>query len=312
MSSSLAFVFPGQGSQATGMLSDLAAHYSEVETTFAEASDGAGMDLWALVREGPAETLNRTENTQPALLAASVAVWRVWEHLGGTRPACLSGHSLGEYSALVCAGAVSLHDAAALVTERGRLMQAAVPSGIGTMAAVLGVDDETVADVCRKQAGDEVVSPANFNAPGQVVIAGHVAAVDRALAELSEQGAKKTVKLDVSVPSHTSLMHEAADGLHQRMQQIEWATPAIPVIQNADATAADNVEGVLDALRRQLFMPVRWSDCVRALMAHGVTHIGECGPGKVLAGLGKRIDRSLTTIPLGTPDKLETAQRDWA
>ena len=212
MQMQLAFVFPGQGSQSAGMLADLAAAHPEVEQTFAEASAGAGVDLWAIAQNDDAEALNRTENTQPALLAASVAVWRVWNKLGGAQPLRMAGHSLGEYSALVCAGALSLHDAAALVAERGRLMQAAVPAGVGAMAAVLGGDDAAIAEVCREVAGDEVVAPANYNSPGQVVIAGHAAAVDRALEKLAGMGVRKTVKLAVSVPSHTALMREAADG----------------------------------------------------------------------------------------------------
>src|SRR5690625_1281060 len=222
MLSQLAFVFPGQGSQSVGMLADLAAAHPEVERAFAEASDGAGVDLWKLADTGPADALDSTENTQPALLAASVAVWRVWEQRGGARPAQLAGHSLGEYSALVCAGALSLHDGAALVAERGRLMQAAVPAGTGAMAAVLGGDDAAIAEVCREVAGDEIVAPANYNSPGQVVIAGHAAAVDRALEKLSGMGVRKTVKLAVSVPSHTALMREAADELAERMQGIDW------------------------------------------------------------------------------------------
>lgn len=311
MPSQLAFVFPGQGSQSPGMLADLAALHPEVEQTFAEASASAGVDLWAIAQAENADDLNRTENTQPALLAASVAVWRVWNKLDGTQPVMLSGHSLGEYSALVCAGALSLHDGAALVAERGRLMQAAVPAGVGAMAAVLGGDDEAIAEVCREVAGDEVVAPANYNSPGQVVIAGNVGAVDRALEKLSGMGVKKTVKLAVSVPSHTALMREAADQLAERMQSIAWNMPSLPVVQNADAKAFDNLDDIRDALKRQLFMPVRWSDCVRELASSGVTRLAECGPGKVLTGLGKRIDRSLEGRAIATPDGLDKALADW-
>ncbi|HET7663792.1 MAG TPA: ACP S-malonyltransferase [Rhodanobacteraceae bacterium] len=312
MQSQLAFIFPGQGSQSVGMLTELAAQYPTVEQTFAEASAGAGVDLWKIASAGPEDVLNSTENTQPALLAASVAVWRVWEERGGPRPARLAGHSLGEYSALVCAGALSLHDGAALVAERGRLMQAAVPPGVGAMAAVLGGDDEAVAEVCREAAGDEVVAPANFNSPGQVVIAGHAGAVDRALEKLAEQGIKKTVKLAVSVPSHTALMRDAAEQLAARMQSIDWHMPSLPVVQNADAKAFDNLDDIRDALKRQLFMPVRWTDCVRALAASGITRLAECGPGKVLTGLGKRIDRSLEGRAIGVPDGLDAALAEWA
>ncbi|HET7299696.1 MAG TPA: ACP S-malonyltransferase [Oleiagrimonas sp.] len=312
MQSQLAFIFPGQGSQSVGMLAELAAQHPNVEQTFAEASAGAGVDLWEIASTGPEDVLNSTENTQPALLAASVAVWRVWEERGGPRPALLAGHSLGEYSALVCAGALSLHDGAALVAERGRLMQAAVPPGVGAMAAVLGGDDEAIAAVCRDVAGDEIVAPANYNSPGQVVIAGHAGAVDRALEKLAEQGIKKTVRLAVSVPSHTALMRDAAEQLAARMQSIDWHMPALPVVQNADGKAFDSLDDIRDALKRQLFMPVRWTDCVRALAASGITRLAECGPGKVLTGLGKRIDRSLEGRAIGTPDGLDAALAEWA
>lgn len=311
-STSLAFVFPGQGSQSVGMLSELALAHIEVTQVFAEASEGAGIDLWSLAQEGPAERLNSTENTQPALLAAGVAVWRVWQKLGGARPAQLSGHSLGEYSALVCAGALSLHDAAALVTERGRLMQAAVPVGEGAMAAVLGGDDAQIAAACEAAAQGQVVSPANYNSPGQIVIAGHVAAVDRALAELATLGIKKIVKLAVSVPSHCALMREAADRLGERMASIEWSLPSIPVIQNAEARSYATVEEIRGALQRQLYLPVRWTECVQALAAGGASRVAECGPGKVLCGLIKRIDKSVEARPIGTPNELDAARTEWA
>ncbi|MEI7036974.1 ACP S-malonyltransferase [Fulvimonas yonginensis] len=304
---SLAFVFPGQGSQSVGMLAELAAAHAEVRATFEEASQGAGVDLWQLSQQGPEEQLNRTEHTQPALLAASVAVWRVWTKLGGARPARLSGHSLGEYSALVCAGALSLHDAAALVAERGRLMQAAVPPGVGAMAAVLGGDDAQIAQVCEEVAQGQVVSPANYNSPGQLVIAGNAEAVDRALARLAELGVKKAIKLAVSVPSHCALMREAADRLGERMGAIEWRLPEVPVIQNAEARSYDSIEAIRGALQRQLYLPVRWTQCVQALAAGGTTRMFECGPGKVLTGLVKRIDKSLDARAIGTPAELEAA-----
>ncbi len=307
MRSPSAFVFPGQGAQSVGMLSELATVHPDVETTFAEASEGAGIDLWALSQHGPEDHLNRTENTQPALLAGGVAVWRVWQRLGGPAPAYMAGHSLGEYSALVCAGALSLRDAAGLVAERGRLMQEAVPAGVGAMAAVLGGDDDVIAGVCRDVADGQVVAPANFNSPGQVVIAGHAEAVDRALEKLAALGVKKTVKLAVSVPSHTALMRGAADRLAERMQVIAWRMPSIPVVQNVDARVAEDIDAVRDALKRQLYMPVRWTDCVRALAAAGVVAMAECGPGRVLTGLGKRIDRSLQGVTLGTPEGLDAA-----
>ena len=306
-SSHLAFVFPGQGSQSVGMLAELAAAHGLVRQTFDEASAGAGVDLWALAQQGPEDQLNRTENTQPALLAASVAVWRVWREQGGVLPARLSGHSLGEYSALVAAGALSLSDAAALVAERGRLMQAAVPAGVGAMAAIIGGDDAQIAQACADVAGDDVVAPANYNSPGQVVIAGHAAAVDRAIARLAELGVRKSVKLAVSVPSHCALMQDAAQRLAERMQAVAWSLPAIPVVQNADARVHDSIDAIRDALRRQLFQPVRWTECVQALIAGGATRALECGPGKVLAGLIKRIDKNLDARALGTPADFDAA-----
>ena len=309
--SGLAFVFPGQGSQSLGMLAELASEFAVVQATFAEASAGAGVDLWALSQQGPEEALNRTENTQPALLAAGVAVWRVWHEQGGVMPAVLAGHSLGEYTALVCAEALSLHDAAGLVAERGRLMQAAVPQGVGAMAAILGGDDAQIAQVCEEVAQGQVVSPANFNAPGQLVIAGNSEAVDRALARLAELGVRKTVKLAVSVPSHCALMRGAADQLASKLEAVSWSTPKIPVIQNADAKTFDSLEDVRAALARQLYRPVRWTDCMHALAARGVTRVAECGPGKVLIGLLKRIERSIDGRALGEPASLQQATIDW-
>ena len=310
-SASLAFVFPGQGSQSIGMLAELAAAHAEVQATFEEASQGAGIDLWSVSAHGPEDQLNRTENTQPALLAASVAVWRVWQKLGGAQPAQLSGHSLGEYSALVCAGALSLHDAAALVAERGRLMQAAVPAGVGAMAAILGGDDAQIAAVCEEVAQGQVVSPANFNSPGQLVIAGNTEAVDRALARLAELGVKKAIKLAVSVPSHCALMREAADRLGERMTTIDWQLPRIPVVQNAEARSYGTLDEIRSALQRQLYLPVRWTECVHALAAGGATRIAECGPGKVLSGLIKRIDKNIEARAIGAPADLDATHIEW-
>lgn len=307
----LAFVFPGQGSQSVGMLAELAAAHGEVKAAFDEASQGAGVDLWSLSQQGPEDRLNSTENTQPALLAASVAVWRVWQKLGGARPARLSGHSLGEYSALVCAGTLSLHDAAALVAERGRLMQAVVPAGVGAMAAILGGDDAQIAAVCDEVAQGQVVAPANYNSPGQLVIAGNAEAVDRALTKLAELGVKKAVKLAVSVPSHCALMRGAADQLGERMASIGWQSPTIPVVQNAEAKAYDDLGDIRAALQRQLYMPVRWTGCVQALVAAGAARVAECGPGKVLSGLVKRIDKGVQSRAIGVPAELDAALADW-
>jgi [acyl-carrier-protein] S-malonyltransferase len=308
----LAFVFPGQGSQSVGMLAELGSEYAAIKSTFDDASAGAGADLWALSQQGPESVLNRTEHTQPALLAAGVAVWRVWLEHGGAMPAQLAGHSLGEYTALVCAGVLSLHDAAALVAERGRLMQAAVPAGVGAMAAILGGDDAQIAQVCAEVAVGEVVAPANFNAPGQLVIAGNATAVDRAIARLAELGVRKAVKLAVSVPSHCALMRGAADALALRFETLSWSPPKIPVIQNADAQSYERIEDIRAALARQLYLPVRWTQSVQALAARGTTRVAECGPGKVLTGVIKRIDRTLDGRALGAPAELEQALADWS
>ncbi|HUD40721.1 MAG TPA: ACP S-malonyltransferase [Dokdonella sp.] len=310
--SPLAFVFPGQGSQSLGMLAELSEMHAQVRQTFVEASDGAGVDLWALSQGGPEEMLGRTEYTQPALLAAGVAVWRVWLAAGGARPAQLAGHSLGEYTALVAAGAIDLHDAAHLVRIRGQAMQAAAPAGAGAMAAVLGADDALVEEVCQAISGDTVVVPANYNSPGQIVIGGHVAAVDAALAQLAERGVRKAVKLAVSVPSHTPLMREAANRLAEAIGAYVWREPAIPVVQNVDAKVHAGLPEIRDALVRQLYLPVRWTGCVQALAAGGATRVAECGPGKVLTGLVKRIDKSLDARPLGTPGEFEAAREAWS
>ena len=307
----LSFVFPGQGSQSVGMLAELSERHAVVRDTFAEASEGAGVDLWALSQDGPEEQLNRTEFTQPALLAAGVAVWRAWQAQGGAQPARLAGHSLGEYAALVAAGALPLADGARLVRLRGQLMQDAAPAGTGAMAAVLGAEDAVVAQICRQASGDEVVVPANYNSPGQIVIGGHAAAVDRALALLAEAGVRKAVKLAVSVPSHTPLMREAANRLSAAMAGMAWAEPAIPVVQNVDAEIHAGVQAIRDALVRQLYLPVQWTACVQALAAQGATRIAECGPGKVLAGLVKRIDKGLDARAIGQPTDFEAALAAW-
>jgi [acyl-carrier-protein] S-malonyltransferase len=310
-SASLAFVFPGQGSQAVGMLAELAERHALVRETFAEASEGAGADLWALSQEGPEAMLNRTEYTQPALLAASIAAWRVWRELGGALPAQLAGHSLGEYSALVAAEAISLHDAAHLVRIRGQAMQEAAPEGSGAMAAVLGAEDAVVEQACREASGIHVVVPANYNSPGQVVIGGHAEAVDKALALLAGRGVRKAVKLPVSVPSHTPLMREAANRLAEAMTAYAWHEPKIGVVQNVDAKVHHGTAAIREALVSQLYLPVRWTQCVQALAAAGAARIAECGPGKVLAGLVKRIDKSVEVRAIGTPDELDGALDAW-
>ncbi|HQX92703.1 MAG TPA: ACP S-malonyltransferase [Thermomonas sp.] len=307
----LALVFPGQGSQSIGMLAELSELHPSIKATFEEASDGAGADLWALSQAGPEEMLGRTEYTQPALLAAGIAVWRLWQQQGGATPAVLAGHSLGEYTALVAAGALSLKDGAHLVRIRGQLMQDAAPAGVGAMAAVLGADDALVEAVCTEASGAQVVVPANYNSPGQIVIGGDAAAVDRALALLAERGVRKAVKLAVSVPSHTPLMREAANRLAQTMAGLHWKVPALPVVQNVDAQVHASVDAICDALVRQLYLPVQWNGCVQALAARGVDRIGECGPGKVLAGLIKRIDKSLDARALGTPAEFAAAIEEW-
>jgi [acyl-carrier-protein] S-malonyltransferase len=290
-----ALVFPGQGSQSVGMM---AAYGDGVRATFDEASAALGQDLWALVAEGPAESLNQTIHTQPAMLAASVAVWRLWQVRGGTQPAVMAGHSLGEYSALVCAGALDFADAIRLVRLRAEAMQSAVPEGVGAMAAVLGLDDDAVHAVCAEAAQGEVLAAVNFNSPGQVVIAGHKAAVERGCALAKDKGAKRALPLPVSVPSHCALMQPAAERLAAALKDIEVRAPVIPVIHNADVQSHASPDAIRDALARQLYSPVRWVESVQAMGRQGVTLIGECGPGKVLAGLNKRILDSVPTVAL--------------
>ena len=294
MSSSTAFIFPGQGSQKVGMLAEMAAQEAIINDTLVEASEVLGFDLRGMILEGPADALNSTENTQPALLASSVALWRLWQARGGEQPAFVAGHSLGEYSALVAAGVLSFADAVRLVRNRGLYMQDAVPQGEGAMAAVLGLDDEKVIELCKEteQAG-EVLSAVNFNAPGQVVIAGSASAVTRAATVFAEAGARKVMPLPVSVPSHCALMKPAAERLEKDLAGIVLSPPSIPVVQNVTAQVADDVDVIRANLVSQLSQPVRWVESVRYMVANGVTSFSECGPGKVLAGLGKRIERSV-------------------
>ncbi|MDH1470853.1 ACP S-malonyltransferase [Shewanella sp. GD03713] len=290
----VAFVFPGQGSQALGMLAELAGAQPIVGQTFAEASEVLGYDLWALVQDGPVETLNETDKTQPALLAASVAIWRAYVASGKAMPAMLAGHSLGEYSALVCAGVIDFKDAIKLVELRGQLMQQAVPAGTGAMYAIIGLDNDGIANACIEAAQGEVVSPVNFNSPGQVVIAGQKEAVERAAAACKAAGAKMAVALPVSVPSHCALMKPAADKLAVALNEVQFNTPSISVINNVDVASPIAVADIKDALVRQLYCPVRWSETVELMAEKGITQLVECGPGKVLTGLAKRINKSLS------------------
>lgn len=312
MSDSLAFVFPGQGSQSIGMLADLAKEYSEVKETFEQASDVLGFNLWTLVQDGPEGDLNLTYNTQPAMLAAGVAVWRIWQSQNGKLPEVMAGHSLGEYTALVCSNAIDYEKAVGLVAKRGQFMQKAVPTGVGAMAAVLGLEDDLVREACEKSAEDEVVAPVNYNSPGQIVIAGHKAAVERALASASDMGAKKAVMLPVSVPSHCSLMQPAAEALLEVLTDAEIRSPEIPVIQNVDVESHASPETIRELLARQLYLPVRWVETIQTIAEQGVTGAVECGPGKVLMGLNRRIDRKVATLPVFDPAGLQKALEKFA
>lgn len=304
-----AFLFPGQGSQSVGMMSALAAEFDRVGTTFEEASAVLGYDLWAMVVNGPAEALNKTEVTQPAMLVSGIATWRIWQDLGGAQPDYLAGHSLGEYSALVAAGVMSFSDAVAIVAERGRLMQQATPAGTGAMAAVLGLEDQALRDICKQVAGDEVVACANFNAPGQVVISGNKNAVEIA-GELARQaGARRVLPLPVSVPSHCMLMKPAAARLRELLLKVHFSDSLLPVIQNADVKSYADAEQVREALARQLWQPVRWTETIRLLLNSGVDRFIECGPGKVLAGLNRRIAKQSTVFALTGRAAIEDAMQ---
>lgn len=306
--SKFAIVFPGQGSQTVGMLADLGQQYDVVQQTFAEASEVLGYDLWALVQNGPAEDLNQTFRTQPALLASSVAIWRVWQSLGLAQPALLAGHSLGEYSALVCAGVIDFKQAIKLVELRGQLMQEAVPAGVGAMSAIIGLDDEAIAKACEAAAQGEVVSPVNFNSPGQVVIAGNKDAVERAGALCKEAGAKRALPLPVSVPSHCALMKPAAEKLAVALESIEFNVPQIPVINNVDVATETAPEKIKDALVRQLHSPVRWTEGVQLMSEQGIEKLLEVGPGKVLTGLTKRIVKTLEAAAVNDTASLDAAK----
>lgn len=302
-----AFVFPGQGSQTVGMLADLAAQFPIVEQTFSDASAALGYDLWQLVQTGPAEELNKTWQTQPALLAASVAIFRVWQQQGGKMPVMMAGHSLGEYSALVCAGVLDFAAAIRLVELRGKLMQEAVPEGTGAMYAIIGLDNASIAKACEESARGQVVSPVNFNSPGQVVIAGNKEAVERAGAACKAAGAKRALPLPVSVPSHCALMKPAADKLAVALQDITFNAPLVPVVNNVDVRAETAPEAIRSALVRQLYSPVRWTESVEFMAAEGVTLLLEVGPGKVLTGLTKRIVDTLTAAAVNDTASLSAA-----
>lgn len=301
----LAFVFPGQGSQKIGMLADLAARYPVVNETFAEASEVLGYDLWDLVQNGDQDAINLTERTQPLLLTASVAVWRVWQAQGGAQPALMAGHSLGEWSALVCAGVVAFKDAVKLVQQRGKFMQEAVPAGKGAMAAIIGLSDEQIVSACEQAAEGEVVSAVNFNSPGQVVIAGAAGAVDRAIALCKEAGAKRALALPVSAPFHTALMRPAADKLAEQIEATAFAAPQTPVVHNVTAQTEQDPAAIKALMIEQIYSPVRWVECVQTLQAKGVTTTVECGPGKVLSGLAKRIDKGLNALSMETADEVQ-------
>jgi [acyl-carrier-protein] S-malonyltransferase len=303
----LAFVFPGQGSQTVAMLSDFAQNET-VQNTFKEASQALGYDLWQLVAQGPAEKLNQTNFTQPALLTASVALWRVWQAESEVMPTVLAGHSLGEYSALVCADVISLADGVKLVEKRGEYMQACVPAGIGAMAAVIGLDDKAIIDACDQAQAGDVVAAVNFNSPGQVVIAGHKAAVERAGELCKAAGAKRVLPLPVSVPSHCALMADAADKLAVDLESITFNTPKINVVNNVDVAVETTAQEIKTALVKQLYSPVRWSETITHLGEQGITQMLEVGPGKVLQGLVKRINKSISCVSFNDEASLEKAK----
>lgn len=305
--SQFAIVFPGQGSQSVGMLAELASEFPVVKETFDEASEALGYDLWNLVQEGPDSELNKTWQTQPALLAASVAIWRVWQQKGGKAPTVLAGHSLGEYSALVCAGVLDFKDAIRLVELRGKLMQDAVPEGTGAMYAIIGLDNESIAKACEESSQGQIVSPVNFNSPGQVVIAGNKEAVERAGAACKAAGAKRALPLSVSVPSHCALMKPAADKLAETLKSMTFKTPLINVINNVDVKSETDGDAIRDALVRQLYNPVRWTETVEQMAAENVVYLLEMGPGKVLTGLTKRIVDTLSAAAVNDPTNLQSA-----
>ena len=308
----VAFVFPGQGSQKIGMLAAAHQRFESVQATFAEASEVLGYDMWGLIQNGEQDTLNLTEITQPALLTSSVALWRAWQAQGGVQPVVMAGHSLGEFSALVCAGALRFADAVELARQRGAFMQAAVPVGVGAMAAIIGLDDDAINRIClgTSNSSEGLVAAVNFNSPGQVVIAGHAAAVETAIIALKEAGAKRALPLPVSAPFHTVLMKPAGEKLAQAIAALEISTPTIPVVHNVHAKTESEPEKIAELLVEQISSPVQWISCVQAMASRGVQRFVECGPGKVLSGLNRRIDKSLVSFSIAEPDALNSAQSE--
>ena len=302
----LAFVFPGQGSQSVGMLAPLADEYSSIQQLFSRASDVLGYDLWALAQSGPQEQLNLTEQTQPLLLTSSVAIWQVWQSLGGSVPALMAGHSLGEYSALVCSGVIDFDAAVSLVRDRGKFMQQAVPQGVGAMSAVLGLDDEVIVSICQDVSVDgNVVEAVNFNSPGQVVVAGSADAVSKAADLLKEAGAKRVAPLPVSAPFHTSLMKPAAEQLAVAIAKVEFHAPTIPIVHNVHASIESDPGKIRQLMVEQTASPVRWTHSIEFMVARGVERVVECGPGKVLSGLCRRIHKPLSASAIETPGALQ-------
>jgi [acyl-carrier-protein] S-malonyltransferase len=302
----IAFVFPGQGSQKVGMLAAAHEQFPAVRDIFAEASQVLGYDMWDLIQNGEQEALNLTETTQPVLLTSSVALWRAWRERGGSLPAQMAGHSLGEFSALVCAGALLFADAVELVRQRGAFMQSAVPVGEGAMAAIIGLDDEAINAICDDvgTGGAGVIAAVNFNSPGQVVIAGHTGAVEAAIVKLKEAGAKRAMPLPVSAPFHTQLMKPAGERLAEAMAEIAIATPEIPVVHNVHAATETDPERIRELLVQQIYSPVQWARCIQTMVSSGAGRMVECGPGKVLSGLNRRIDKSLQSFSLEEPESL--------
>ncbi len=302
-----AMVFPGQGSQHTGMLAELAASFTIVKKTFSEASSVLGYDLWHLTQNGPAEELNKTWKTQPALLTASVSIWRVWQHCKGSEPGIMAGHSLGEYAALVCAGALDFKQAVSLVSLRGKLMQEAVPEGRGAMSAIIGLDNHTIATICKESALGQIVAPVNFNSPGQVVIAGNTEAVRRAELACKKAGARRAISLPVGVPSHCALMKPAADKLALALEKINFQAPKYPIINNVDVKMEISESAIRSALVRQLYSPVRWTESVECLAREGAEWLLEAGPGRILTGLTQRIVATLQAAAVNDAATLSAA-----